>query len=50
MIYLGNGMYSDSGPQDQLMHYGVLGMRWGVRKAQKELQRYDDWTNTTKHA
>lgn len=48
MIYLGNGMYSDSGPQDQLMHYGVLGMRWGVRKAQKELQRYDDWTNTTK--
>lgn len=31
MIYLGNGMYSDSGPNSQLMHYGVLGMRWGHR-------------------
>ena len=26
-------MYSESGPNDQLMHYGVLGMRWGHRKA-----------------
>ena len=48
MIYLGNGMYSNSGPDDYLMHYGVLGMRWGVRKAQKELQRYDDWSNGSK--
>lgn len=29
MIYLGNGMYSDAG---YLQHYGVKGMRWGVRK------------------
>lgn len=33
MIYLGNGMYSDSGSNDHLMHYGVLGMKWGVHKA-----------------
>ena len=35
MIYLGNGMYSDAGPSDELMHYGVIGMKWGVRKAEK---------------
>lgn len=34
MIYLGNGMYSDSGPSNELMHYGVQGMRWGHRKMQ----------------
>lgn len=27
MIYIGNGMYSDSG--EYLQHYGVLGMKWG---------------------
>ena len=28
MIYLGNGIYSDSGP-DTLSHYGRKGMKWG---------------------
>lgn len=32
MIYLGNGMYSSSGPNNSLMHYGVIGMKWGIRK------------------
>lgn len=32
MIYLGNGIYSESG-SDILAHYGVPGMKWGVRKA-----------------
>lgn len=32
MIYIGNGIYSDSG-SDTLAHYGVPGMKWGVRKA-----------------
>lgn len=42
MIYLGNGMYSDSGPQKQLMHYGVLGMKWGVRQARQEADAHTD--------
>lgn len=32
MIYIGNGIYSESG-SDILAHYGVPGMKWGVRKA-----------------
>lgn len=36
MIYLGDGIYSDSGPYIQ--HYGVMGMKWGVRK-DKEFRR-----------
>lgn len=40
MIYLGNGLYSDSGP-DTLAHYGILGMKWGIRK-QKRLAKQRD--------
>lgn len=29
MIYIGNGIYSDAGPKDYIMHYGVPGMKWG---------------------
>lgn len=38
MIYIGNGIYSDSGPNDYLQHYGVLGMKWGVHKAKVHLR------------
>lgn len=36
MIYLGNGIYSDSGP-DTLSHYGRLGMKWGQHIYGKEV-------------
>lgn len=33
MIYIGNGIYSEATPNEYLQHYGVIGMKWGVRKA-----------------
>lgn len=46
MIYLGNGLYSDSGP-DTLSHYGVLGMKWGIRK-DREFRRDLNWHEANK--
>lgn len=39
MIYLGNGLYSDSG--HSLMHYGVRGMRWTPSKRKTNV----DWSD-----
>lgn len=44
MIYLGNGLYSDSG--HSLMHYGVRGMRWARDKRETDI----DWSNPTEVA
>lgn len=35
MIYVGNGIYSDATPNEYLMHYGVIGMKWGVHRARE---------------
>ena len=44
MIYLGNGLYSDSG--HSLMHYGVKNMRWAREKRKTDI----DWSNPTEVA
>ena len=36
MIYLGNGIYSDSTPNEYLQHYGVKGMKWGQHLFSKD--------------
>lgn len=44
MIYIGNGIYSEATPNEYLQHYGVIGMKWGVRKArqhERNLYRYN---------
>lgn len=50
MIYLGNGMYSNSGSQNELMHYGVMGMKWGVRKARGVADDMDRFHSNAVHA
>lgn len=35
-MYLGS--YSRVVPSDELVHYGVLGMKWGIRRSPKQLE------------
>lgn len=46
MLYIGNGIYSESGP-DTLAHYGVLGMKWGIRK-DREFRSDLNWHDANK--
>lgn len=56
MIYIGNGIYSDSTPNEYLEHYGVKGMKWGQHlfskdptyfgeedSRSKRVKKFNDW-------
>ena len=43
-------MYTVNGMDFELQHYGVKGMKWGVRKAREEYKKLDEAKGRYKHA